>query len=280
MTPFGEPKPLVVFYFAKAANIIPSLFEMLPNGTLTDIPGGIQPVVDDYTVYGSCVYRSPKSGKQYLFVNEKSARYLQYELTSTSNGTLETTLVRDFTGGSGGQVEGCVTDEQNGWIFLGEEPSALWRYSAEPDSEEEGYKVAYVGDGTMHAEVEGVTLVVGDAPDKGFVIVSNQGVSSYNIYRRAEPHEYVATFTISESSDGQIDAVTNTDGVTAVGTALGKDFPRGLLVVHDDSNEFPDGSTSDESSFKLVSLEKVLGAEALAEMGLLDEVDASWDPRA
>ena len=84
---------------------------MRSNGTLTEVPGGVQPVEEDYTVYGSCTYRSPTSGKQYLFVNEKSARYLQYELTSTKNGTLETTLVRDFTGGSGGQVEGCVTDE-------------------------------------------------------------------------------------------------------------------------------------------------------------------------
>lgn len=237
-------------------------------------------MVEGYTVYGSCTYRSPETGKQYLFVNEKSARYLQYELTSTANGTLQTALVRDFTGGAGGQVEGCVTDEENGWLFLGEEPSALWRYGAEPDSGEEGVRVAYVGDGTMHGEVEGVTLVVGDGPDKGFVIVSMQGVSAYGVYRRAEPHEYVATFTISASSDGQIDAVTNTDGVTAVGTALGTRFPHGLLVVHDDSNELPDGGTSDESSFKLVSLEKVLGSEALAELDLLDDVDASWDPRS
>ncbi|MBE3043735.1 phytase, partial [Candidatus Bathyarchaeota archaeon] len=251
-----------------------------PNGTLTEIPGGVQPVEEDYTVYGSCTYRSPTSRKQYLFVNEKSARYLQYELTSTEDGTLETTLVRDFTGGSGGQVEGCVTDEQNGWLFLGEEPSALWKYDAEPDSEEEGVRVAHVGDGTLHADVEGVTLVLGETKEEGFIIVSTQGVSAYNIYRRADPHEYVATFTIGESSDGEIDAVTNTDGVAAVGTALGKDFPRGLVVVHDDSNELPGGGTSDESSFKLVSLEIILGAEALAGLDLLSEVDSSWDPRS
>ena len=233
---------------------------------MVDVPGGTQPVVDDYSVYGSCTYRSPTTSKQYLFVNEKSARYLQYELTSTSNGTLQTTLVRDFTGGSGGQVEGCVTDEENGWLFLGEEPSALWRYGAEPDAGDEGLQVAYVGDGTLHADVEGVTLVTGATPDKGFVIVSIQGVSGYNIYRRAEPHAYVGTFTIAASADGQIDGVTTTDGVTAVGVPLGPEFPRGLLVVHDDSNELPDGSTSDESSFKMVSLEDVLGEELLKEL--------------
>ncbi|KAK2008073.1 phytase [Colletotrichum eremochloae] len=255
------------------------LFEMTSNGTLKDVPGGIQPVVPDYSVYGSCVYKSPKTGKQYLFVNEKSARYLQYELTSTSNGTLQTTLVRDFTGGSGGQVEGCVTDEDNGWIFLGEEPSALWRYGAEPDSREAGLRIAYVGDGHTYADVEGVTLVYGAKPDQGYVIVSNQGVSAYNVYKRAEPHEYVTTFTITKSSDGQVDAVSNTDGITAVGTRLGKDFPHGLFVTHDDANQLPDGSTSDEASFKLVSLERILGSDALRSLNLLDDVDASWNPR-
>ncbi|KZL68267.1 3-phytase [Colletotrichum tofieldiae] len=255
------------------------LFEMTANGTLKEIPGGIQPVEPDYSVYGSCVYRSPKTGKQYLFVNEKSARYLQYELTSTSNGTLQTKLVRDFTGGSGGQVEGCVTDEDNGWIFLGEEPSALWRYGAEPDSKEAGLRIAYVGDGQTYADVEGVTLVYGANLDQGYVIVSNQGVSAYNVYKRAEPHEYVTTFTITKSSDGQVDAVSNTDGITAVGTQLGKDFPHGLVVTHDDANQLPDGSTSTEASFKLVSLEKVLGSDALKSLNLLDDVDTNWDPR-
>ncbi|KAM5368525.1 hypothetical protein ACJZ2D_009502 [Fusarium nematophilum] len=249
------------------------LFEMLPNGTITSIPGGIHPVVDDYSVYGSCTYRSPKTGKQYLFVNEKSARYLQYELTATSDGELKTQLVREFQGGSGGQVEGCVSDEENGWIFLGEEPSALWRYGAEPDSKEEGVLVGKVGDGKLHGDVEGVTLVYGAKPDEGFILVSCQGVSAYNVYRRGEPHKYVTTFTLVESKDGQIDAVSNTDGIAAVGVALNEDFPHGLVVVHDDANQLPGGGTSAEASFKMVSLERILGKE------LLEEVDKDWDPR-
>ncbi|KAH7312570.1 hypothetical protein B0I35DRAFT_452443 [Stachybotrys elegans] len=256
------------------------LFEMQPNGTLVDIAGGIQPVEEDYEVYGSCVYRSPTTGKQYLFVNEKSARYLQYELTSTADGTLETTLVRDFVGGSGGQVEGCVTDEENGWLFLGEEPSALWRYPAEPDSTEERFLVAQVGDGEIHGDVEGVTIVLGKTREEGFVLVSCQGVSGYNIYRRAEPHEFIGTFTLSDSADGQIDHVTNTDGITAIGRSLGPAFPLGLFVTHDDANERPDGSTSSLASFKFARLEDILGADAIKELGLMEEVDADWDPRA
>lgn len=280
MTLFGKALRLSLFPEAgKRLTVITSLYEMLPNGTLTDIPGGQHPTPEDYTVYGSCVYRSPKTSKQYLFVNEKSARYLQYELTA-KDGVLQTSLVRDFTGGNGGQVEGCVVDEENGWLFLGEEPSALWRYGAEPDSDdEERVLVAEVGDGQLFGDVEGVTLVSGRTPKEGFVIVSCQGVSAFNVYRRAEPHDYVTTFTIVESADGEIDAVTNTDGLTAVGTALGPDFPYGLLVVHDDANQLPDGTTSEEASFKIVALDRVLGAGPLKDLGLLDEVDSDWDPR-
>jgi 3-phytase len=87
------------------------------------------------------------------------------------------------------------------------------------------------------------------------------------------------TFTIGESGDGTIDGVTNTDGVTAVGTKLNGDFPHGLIVVHDDANQLAEGGTAELASFKLVSLEDVLGRMEGGEE-LLAEVDAEWDPRA
>ncbi|CAG8899451.1 unnamed protein product [Penicillium egyptiacum] len=253
------------------------LFEIAANGTLQSIPGGSQPVKADYTVYGSCSYRSPISGKQYLFVNEKSGEYLQYELTASTDGTLATTLVRTFTGGSGGQPEGCVADEENSFIFLGEEPYGLWRYDAEPNGSSTGTLVARAGDGTLFADVEGVTLLPGKTPEQGFVIVSCQGVSAYSVYRRAAPHEHVMTFTIQTSADGSIDAVSNTDGVTAVGTALNADFPHGLLVVHDDANQLATGGTAELASFKLASIADVFGQEGQT---LLADIDATWNPRA
>ncbi|KAI1799772.1 3-phytase [Daldinia bambusicola] len=282
----GEPDNVDVIYSFQAGNRTIDLayaacrtdntlclFEITTNGTLQTIAGGSQPTKDGYKVYGSCVYRSHKSGKQYLFVNAKSAEYLQYEL-SWVDDALKTTLVRNFTGGSGGQVEGCVSDEANGWIIIGEEPHALWRYGAEPDDDStEGFLIAKVGDGNMYADVEGVTLVEGASADKGFIIVSQQGISAYNVYRRAAPHDYVETFTIYENLEKGIDGVTNTDGLTAVSAALGDAFPGGLLVTHDDANQLPEGGTSDQASYKLVKLEDILGED------LMKDVDANWDPR-
>ncbi|KAI0397012.1 phytase [Xylariaceae sp. FL0594] len=276
---YGFPagnKSIDLIYAACRKDNTLCLFEMRPNGTLAPIQGGAQPTKDGYKVYGSCVYRSRLSGKQYLFVNAKTAEYLQFELWwNHDSQSLQTTLVRNLTGGSGGQVEGCVSDEANGWLIIGEEPRGLWRYGAEPDDDaSEGFFISEVGDGHTYADIEGVTLVEGTTANAGFILVSQQGVSAYNVYRRQSPHEYMATFSIEENTEKGIDAVSNTDGIAAVGTSLCPAFPRGLLVVHDDVNQLPGGGTSDETSFKLVSLQDVLDDDLLAEL------DSDWNPRA
>lgn len=245
-----------------------SLVEVNSTGLLSPIAGGIQPLPADYEPYGSCNYRSRTSGKEYLFVNNKKARYLQFELTASTNGTLQTTLVREFQGGSGGQVEGCVADEEAGVIFLGEEPSGIWRYEAEPTGSTTGVQIAKVGDASgLHADVEGLTLVPAKSGPGGYIIVSSQGISAYIVYERAPPHAYVTTFTIVNNEKAGIDHVSNTDGITATGNALNKDFPRGLFVTHDDANELTEGGTAKEASFKLVSLVDILGEERAQILG-------------
>ncbi|KAF1968764.1 thermostable phytase [Bimuria novae-zelandiae CBS 107.79] len=237
------------------------------TGLLGPVEGGVQPTPENYEVYGSCTYRSPTSGRQYLFVNNKDAEYLQYELTSTANGTLETSLVREFTGGSGGQVEGCVADEQQGYLFLGEEPEGLWRYDAEPDGSPTGVQIAKVGNGTLYADVEGVTLVPAKDSSDGYIFVSSQGRSAYLLYERAPPHAYVMQFTIVDNKEKGIDHVSNTDGIAAIGNRLNSDFPKGLFVTHDDANELTGGGTAEQASFKLVSLEDILGRERVEKLG-------------
>jgi 3-phytase len=201
-------------------------------------------------------------------VNNKEAEYLQYELTSTANGTLQIKLVRDFIGGSGGQVEGCVSDDAAGYIFLGEEPSGIWRYDAEPTGSSIGVQIAKVGDASgLQADVEGITLVPAKSGPDGYIMVSSQGISAYKVYERAPPHKFVLTFTVVKNEKKGIDAVSNTDGIAAVGNALNKDFPYGLFVTHDDANQLAEGGTASEASFKLASLVDILGEERAKNLG-------------
>jgi 3-phytase len=244
-----------------------SLVEVNSTGLLQNITGGSQPLPKDYEPYGSCTYRSFKTQKQYLFVNNKDAEYLQYELFATANGTLQTTLVREFIGGSGGQVEGCVADEAAGYIFLGEESEGIWRYEAEPDASNEGFQFAKVGVDGLEADIEGLTIVPEKNGTGGYVMVSSQGISSFFVYEREPPHKYAFTFTIVDNEEKGIDHVTNTDGFAAVGNRLNADFPYGLIVTHDDANELKEGGTDVEASFKLVSLVDVLGEERVKALG-------------
>ncbi|PVH97405.1 thermostable phytase [Periconia macrospinosa] len=262
----GSNKTDLAFAACRGDNTL-CLLAINSTGFLSPVAGGIQPTPEDYEVYGSCTYHSYKTGKQYLFVNNKDAEYLQYELTSTANGTLQTTLVREFIGGSGGQVEGCVADDATGFLFLGEEPEGVWRYDAEPDGSNTGLQIAKVGDGILSADVEGITLVPAKSGNSGYIFVSSQGISAYIVYERAPPHKYVLTFTIVNNDQAAVDHVSNTDGIAAVGNHLNSDFPGGIFVTHDDANELQEGGTAAEASFKLVSLENILGVERIKDLG-------------
>jgi 3-phytase len=198
--------------------------------------------------YGSCMYRSAKTGRFYVFVNSEKepgdpgGRVEQWELIE-AGGKVDARRVRSFAVGS--QTEGCVADDEQGDLYIGEEARGIWSYRAEPDAETERERVDSTGaGGHLEAEVEGVAIAYGPGRS-GYLIVSSQGNSSLAVYRR-EDNEYIKTFTI-EGAEG-IDAVEETDGIEATTRDLGEAFPDGLLVAHDGSD---DGA---RTNFKLVPL--------------------------
>jgi 3-phytase len=198
--------------------------------------------------YGSCMYRSAKTGRFYVFVNsEKDAgdpggRVEQWELIE-AGGKVDARLVRNFAVGS--QTEGCVADDEKGDLYIGEEARGIWKYQAEPNDGTERERVDSTGaGGHLEAEVEGLALAYGPARS-GYLVASSQGNSSLAVYRR-EDNDYVKTFTIKAANG--IDAVEETDGVEVITQDLGEAFPDGLLVAHDGSD---DGA---RTNFKLVPL--------------------------
>lgn len=164
-------------------------------------------------------------------------------------------------------------DDVNEVIFIGEEQVGLWKYGANPTDPGTGAGVLVdqvrTSGGKIDADVEGMALVYGKSAGEGYIIVSMQGVSAYNVYERKAPHAFVRRVAIVKGES--VDGVTNTDGVAAVGSGLGGVFGEGLLVVHDDANEKMEGGTDVNASFKLVALGDVLKG--------LGGVDHAWDPR-
>lgn len=222
-------------------------------------------VSDVSEVYGFCMYHSVQTGDYYAIINSADTGDVeQYHLTETEDGTVEAEIVRTFS--IGAQTEGCVADDELGFLYIGEEEAAIWKYGAEPDAGEDRVMVDSTEDGHVTADVEGLTLYYG-SDGTGYLIASSQGSSEFVIYTREGDNEYMGTFIIAETDT--VDGVSGTDGIDVLSYPLGDAFPNGVFLAQDDRNINPE----ENQNFKLVDWGQI--AEAL---GLT--VDTSVDPRA
>lgn len=199
--------------------------------------------------YGSCMYRSAKSGKYYYFVNDRNGVTQQWELRDGGSGRVAGAKVREFKLGS--IVEGCVADDALGNFYIAEELVALWKYGAEPGDGDARVRVDKTGKGGhLTADIEG--LAIYDAGGgRGYLLASSQGSNTFVIYERAGSNAYLGTFQIVDGAT--IDGVNDTDGIEVVSASLGPAFPKGLFVAQDGSNTRPAAN----QNFKLVPWESI-----------------------
>jgi 3-phytase len=199
-------------------------------------------------VYGSCMYRSAKTGKFYYFANSKTGAVEQWELFDNGSGKVDGRKVRSFKVGS--VTEGCVADDETGDFYLSEEAVGIWKFGAEPEAGDTRTQIDKTGPGGhLSADVEGLTIVYG-RDGKGWLIASSQGTYSYVVYRREGKNEYVRTFKIGEGNG--VDAVEETDGIDATAANLGPAFPHGVFIAQDGFND------KGNQNFKLVPLHLIL----------------------
>ena len=145
----------------------------------------------------------------------------------------------------GSQLEGCVFDETQNLIFIGEEAFGLWSYAYRETGAEPQIIDTIAASNGLVADVEGVSRYY--TQTGGYIVASAQEADRYVVYDRLAPHAPRGSFSIGESVDGRIDAVSHTDGLDVVSTAL-PGYPNGLLVVQDDGN--PESGV--DQNFKLV----------------------------
>jgi 3-phytase len=204
-------------------------------------------------VYGFCLYHSERSDSFYAVVTSEDGPVAQYQVDTTARG-IDLRQVRRWELSSEG--EGCVADDVHGQLYLTQEAKGLWKLPAEPAEPPTLMLVAGTGERPpLVADVEGVTLYDGGG-EEGYLLVSSQGSSTFALYDRAAPHQYVGSFAVGEGPTA--DAVSSTDGVAVTSAPLGDRLPAGLLVVHDEDN-----LGADASNFKYVSW-----ADVVAELGL------------
>ncbi len=245
---------------------------------LTDItsPNILETIfgVDDgeATAYGLATYTSPVTGNVYTFVSQADGNQIaQLELTSDGQGNVTAEIIRTLSvpipdGGEvdDAQVEGMVVDRELGYLYVGQEEFGIWKFYAEPDSSNTGTIVDTVKeinpDSNLTTDVEGLTIYYGE-DGKGYLLASSQGDSSFAVYDRQGSNTYLDSFVIGENNG--VDGVEESDGADIINVALGDKFPKGLLVVHDGSNEdatvFQDPEDGEiqnfNTNFKYINLE-------------------------
>jgi len=206
--------------------------------------------------YGVCLYRSARSGRYYLFVNDADSGLMRQWRLDERRGRVRATRVRDVQVGS--LAEGCVADDELGWLYVGEEDTGVWKYRAEPDAAGARSAVDSTEGGHLTADVEGMSLWR-RADGTGYLVVSNQGEDNYALYRREGENAFVGKFHVVANEELGIDGASETDGLDVTSAPLGAGFEQGVLVVQDGRNLTP----TDRQNFKLVPWSRVADAMAL-----------------
>lgn len=221
---------------------------------LTNVADGVQLTgLDD--PYGLCMYKSAKTRKTYVFVNQTDGKMRQWELVATLAGKVQAKLIRDLPFAT--QVEGCVADDDTGILYTNEEDVGLWREGAEPKGGPARFMYAAVKDyPALKDDMEGIGLVRLSG-GRGYLVVSSQGNDSYAVFRRDGNNAYVGSFAIGANAGLGIDGVSETDGLDVTGMNAGPGFEGGLMVAQDGRNVSP----PENQNFKLVPWAAV--AEAL-----------------
>ncbi|MDN2701029.1 MULTISPECIES: phytase [unclassified Janthinobacterium] len=190
------------------------------------------------SIYGMCLYQ-PASGGVEAFINDKDGTFQQYSIGLEGN-KFTATLLRSFKVAT--QPEGCVADDANARLFLGEETRGIWTTSADAAKPDALTMVLPVG-ANLTADVEGMAIYRKPAakPDTGYLIVSSQGDSSYVVLDAQAPYAVRGRFKVGFNLPAGIDGTSETDGLDVTSANLGGAYAQGMLVIQDGYKRLPDG---------------------------------------
>jgi 3-phytase len=200
-------------------------------------------------IYGMCLYR-PADGGLEAFINDKDGSFLQYRIEADGD-KMSGKLVRRFKVAS--QPEGCVVDDRNERLFLGEEKRGVWTVSAKADAPARLSMIMPVGP-QLVADVEGMALYHGDKAD--YLIVSSQGDNSYLVMDAQAPYRVRGSFRVGYNLAAGIDGTSETDGLEVSAANFGGPYSKGMLVIQDGYKRLPDGP----QNFKYVAWDDVARA--------------------
>ncbi|RKX89101.1 MAG: hypothetical protein DRP70_04750 [Spirochaetes bacterium] len=188
--------------------------------------------------YGMSLYQNPEDNKIYFFENASTGPIKQFLIEDDGSGeAVKLTLVRELVY-PGNTCEGMVADDQLGFIYIGEEDTAVRKYYADPaKSPEVVSSFAFAEDGYSR-DREGLALY--ECSDgTGYLLVVDQGDASNKIasiirvYERQGDNNFVKTVALLDR-DGM--PMWDQDGIDSTATPIFPLFPYGVVIGHDGAN--------------------------------------------
>ena len=227
-----------------------SLFKIAENGVLDSIHTRTITSQMQDEVYGLCMYKSPETGKYFVFMNSKAGEVEQWELFE-EDFKVDAKLVRSFNLQT--QTEGMVADDEYATIYIGKEVAGIYKFDAEPEGSVQGkpLQLSSQENPNIKYDIEGLAIY-NTGYGNGYLIASSQGNYSFAVFERQGENKYLGSFRIT---DGEIDGVEETDGIEVTNVPLNASYPKGLFVVQDGYNYDDKKLTS--QNFKYISWEQV-----------------------
>ena len=175
--------------------------------------------------YGFCFGQI--DSEVFAFVAHKTGDLIAYRVHGSTSGSPVGRMKLQT------QLEGCVFDDEEGVIYIGEEARGIWKANFMDGVFSSPTLIDEVdGESGIKADVEGLAIYRKQS-GKRYLIASSQGNNSFAVYDLTD-NSFLTRFEIR--SNGEIDGVQETDGIAVVSNPLGAEFPRGILVVQDGQN--------------------------------------------
>ena len=246
----GNDVTLIVAYDIAAAELVAFTLDAAER-TLTEVTA--RPLQAESEVEGLCMYKSPLSGKYYVFAAGEG--FIQQWELSDDDGKVAGRRIRNVPVGLG--AGHCAVHDSESALYFAQETLGVFRLNAEPESEAEKEIVDVAQPfGRFSGDVKGVAIY--EQQGGGFLLVSDADVSRLQVYDLT---------TAEHAGSIAIEGVDESEGIAATGAALSAGLESGLIVVSDDANE------PEHTNFKIVAWQGIADALGL-EIGQAPQGDA------
>ncbi|WCN10892.1 phytase [Marinomonas mediterranea] len=227
----------------------------------------------DATPEGVCLYQHPTSGQITATAYTEDGDLLQYKLILDG----DTVKSRFNDGGAaepvrhanvGGELSGCIVDDQSGTLYVAEQNIGVWKYGADAENVKDRAFLDVIEPHGKLEEIENIDLAIQEG-GKGVILIADEG-KGFNLYDR-NSGEFLAKFDVEGVEEAKL-VTTARNGIWIGNTEA--DEPVYQFMSADEFKTLSGVSLAGLQSNRDI---KVAGVKVVTASGETDAVDSKGD---